>query len=329
MIRNAARSILLIWLFTILLQANDFSPEALIEAGHWKKARAILELRIRADPQDAPAAYLLSQVKMAFGDLDGALGLAQRAVAIERNNANYHFQLAQVFGEMADRASIFAAGGLAGKFKHELGVALALDAKNLDALEARMQFCFQAPRLMGGDRNQAHAISKEIWRLNPVRGFLAQAELAKQEKDAARVESLYLKALEADPKNCHAQISLADFFNSPAQKKYELAEKHAREALKLDAGRVRGYSILARVFALQQRWSELDAILAAAEKTVPDDLAPFFEAGNALLETGEDLARAEACLRKYLTQEPEGEEPDAARARRLLELALKRQRRKA
>ena len=63
------------------------SPNAdvssLIQAGHWKRARAMLEPQVKAHPQDARACYLLAQVKMALRDLDGALTLAQRAAEID------------------------------------------------------------------------------------------------------------------------------------------------------------------------------------------------------------------------------------------------------
>ena len=48
----------------------DSGTRSLIEAGHWKQARAMLEPRVRANPSDAEAAALLSQVRSADGDLD-------------------------------------------------------------------------------------------------------------------------------------------------------------------------------------------------------------------------------------------------------------------
>jgi Flp pilus assembly protein TadD len=80
-----------------------------------------------------------------------------------------------------------------------------------------------------------------------------------------------------------------------------------------------------RAFALQARWNELAQTLAAGEKQVPDDLRPFYEAAQALLETGKEFARAERYARKYLAQEPEGEEPDYADAHRLLGLIFERE----
>ena len=78
------------------------------------------------------------------------------------------------------------------------------------------------------------------------------------------------------------------------------------------------YWILARVFAAQERWSDLEHVLATAEKNVPDDLRPYYEAAQALRETGREPPRAEGYAKKYLTQEPEGDEPDKAEAHLLL-----------
>ena len=301
------------------------SPEALIEASHWKRARAILTPRVAANTRDARGLWLLSQIKVAFGDLDGALNCAQQAVALDDRTAEYHFQLAQVYGEMAERASMFNAGNLARKFKGELDASLARDPKNLDALDALMQYSFQAPFLMGGDKEKARAISEKLVQLSPVRGYLAQAELAQEAKDPAKAEAYLLKAVQADPKNYEAQTALADFYTQPSHRKPELVEKHAREAVQLDPARAKGYSILATALALERRWGELEEVLSTSEKTIPDDLSPYFEAANVLLQSGVELKRGEGFLRKYLAQEPEGEEPDAAHAHRLLGLILEKQ----
>ena len=317
------------FLISVTAAVEAGSAQALIDAGHWKRARAILEPRVAANPRDAEAACLLAQVKVAFGDLDGALKSAQQAVSLEDGNSTYHFQLAEVYGEMASRASMFAAASLAGKFKGELEAALARNPNNLDALDALMQYSFQAPGLMGGDKGKARAIAEKMVELNPVRGYLAQAELAREANDFAKVEESFLKAVQADAKNYEAQTSLARFYTQPSHRKAEEAEKYARAALGLDPARAKGYSILAEVLALEQRWSELATLLSASEKAAPDDLAPYFGAASALLESGVELERAKTYLQKYLAQEPEGEEPDAAHAHHLLGLILEKQGRRA
>jgi tetratricopeptide (TPR) repeat protein len=314
--------------FGFLVSARAADPgnaEALIEAGHWKRARAIVQPRVAANPRDSQAVWLLSRIKLAFGDLDGALVPAQQAVALEDGNSDYHFQLAQVYGEMAARASMFAAARLASKFKGELDASLARNPKNLDALDALMQYSYQAPGLMGGDKGKARSIADQLVQLSPVHGHLAQAELAREAKDEAKVEESLRQAVKADPKNYEAQTALAGFYTHLPRRNTEEAEKHAREALRLDPGRAKAYSILATVLALERRWNELEAVLSASEKAVPDDLAPYFHSTNALLEVGVELQRGEAYARKYLGQEPEGEEPDRAHAHRLLGLVLEKQ----
>ena len=316
----------------LLLEASPAGPgseEALAEAGHWKRVRSIVERQLAANPHDAQAACLLSRVKLAFGDLEGALKYAQQAVALEDGNSNCQFQLAQVYGEMASSASMFTAASFAQKFKVELDACLARDPKDPDALEALIQYTFQAPKVMGGDKEKARAIAEELERLNPVRGYLAQADLAREAGDFAKVEESFLKAVQADPKSYEAQTALAAFYAQSPHRNTGLAERYAREAVQLDPARAKGYSILATGLALERRWSELEEVLSTSENSVPDDLSPYFEAANVLLQSGLELKRGEAFLQKYLAQEPEGGEPDAAHAHRLLGLILEKQGRTA
>jgi tetratricopeptide (TPR) repeat protein len=305
--------------------ANDPAPEALIKAGHWKRARPLVEQRYQANPGDARSAYLLSQVKAAFGDLEAAVKLAEKAVALDSNNADYHAQLGTVCGETAEKASLFARAGWAHRFKEETEKAAALDPKNLDARFALMEFYLLAPRLMGGSQQKAAAMAEQIGRIDPARGYLAQARLAQEDKAASREEAAFLKALTAGPHDYEILVSVANFYNRDTQRKYDQAEKHSRQAVKVDPGQAGAYSSLAFALAAEERWAELDAALGAAEKNVPDDLSPYYQAGRALLDTARDLPRAERYFRKYLGQEPEGEAPTLAHAHRRLGLVLEKE----
>src|SRR5258708_31411031 len=60
--------------------AGQSAAEALIESGHWKRARALVEVRIREAPDDPLANYLLSQIRNAFGDRTSPLPLAEKAL---------------------------------------------------------------------------------------------------------------------------------------------------------------------------------------------------------------------------------------------------------
>jgi hypothetical protein len=78
---------------------------------------------------------------------------------------------------------------------------------------------------------------------------------------------------------------------------------------------------LADVYASRGQWADLDGLLAEADAAVPDDWTPHYRAAEAMLRTGGNPAAARRNLRKYLTQEPEGNQPSAAQAREKLELA--------
>src|SRR5579862_8129158 len=83
---------------------GEAEAETLVQAGHWKRARAILDPQVQTHPDDARADYLLAGVKIAFKDFEGALPLAKRAVDLDGNNSRYHLRLGQILGEMASRA---------------------------------------------------------------------------------------------------------------------------------------------------------------------------------------------------------------------------------
>ena len=155
MARNTARWFLLCMLLVFSAAANDPSPEELMNGGHWKRLRGAVEPRVKANPNDAPAAYFLSNVRQAYNDIDGAFALAEKAVALDGKNGDYRCQLAETYGQRAEKAGIFSQLGLARKFKKEAEAAIALDPKNIDCRIGLMEFHLRAPRIAGGDRKMA------------------------------------------------------------------------------------------------------------------------------------------------------------------------------
>jgi tetratricopeptide (TPR) repeat protein len=307
------------------------APEALIKAGHWKQARALVAPQLKAQPNDAELMYLLSEIDDAFGDLDGARSLAERAVALKSSDARYHRQLADVDGETAETASLFAKGGWAKKFKAEAEQAAQLDPQNLDARFDLLEYDLQAPRMMGGGKDKAAAMAEEIAKIDPAQGDLAQARIAQDAKNAAEEESWYLKALAAKAGDYDVLTSLADFYERPPQPRLDQAAKYAGQAIRVDGGRVEGYALLASAYAGEGRSGELDTVLAQGVRSVPDDLDPYYRAGLAILDASgstASLARAEGYFRKYLSAEPEGGEPTLAHAHWRLGLVLEKEGRK-
>jgi predicted Zn-dependent protease len=81
--------------------ASTTEADALIEGRHRKRARAKLEPLAAREPSNVRALYLLSRVQAAFGDVDKAPAVAERATTLDPRNADYRFQVAEVYGRLS------------------------------------------------------------------------------------------------------------------------------------------------------------------------------------------------------------------------------------
>lgn len=313
------RRLLLLLLPAWAVVAQSSPAEVLIQGGHWKRARALVEVRFRENPNDALTNYLLSQIRNAFGERETPLPLAEKAVALDGRTAKYHRQVAEVLGVMAQHSNPFQQLFLARRFRREIDAALALDGRDPQALRDLLEFYLLAPGIVGGDPNKAPGLAGQIGKIEPPLGFLAEARIAEFHKQAAETEKLLRAAAEAMPLSYDARMALAKFYLEPSHADADAAEKEARQALELDRTRVGAYAALAETLARRGAGVELDATLSAAAAAVPDDLTPYYRAAESLAAEGRERARAERYLKVYLSQEPEGNEPTAADAARTLE----------
>lgn len=311
------------WTCTAQQSPAEQSPaEKLIEGGHWKRARALVEVRFREHPSDALANYLLSQIRNAFGDHATPLPLAEKAVALDDRTAKYHRQLAEVLGITAQHSGPIEQLFLARRFRKEIDAALSLDPRDPQAIRDLLEFYLLAPAIAGGDPRKADSLAGRIGTIQAPLGFLAEGRIAAFRKQVPATETALQKAAEASPQNYAARIALASFYLDSAHFNPAAAGAQAREALKLEPTRIDAYKVLAETLSDRGDWNGLESTLVAAASTVPDDFAPYYRAAERLLTKQNDLARAERYLRVYLGQEPEGNEPTAATAHWKLGLVL-------
>ena len=321
--------LLLILCAVAVTRAEPSPAERLIEAGHWKQARSIVEARLREAPADALSNFLLSQIRGAFGDRSTPLALAEKAVALDGRTAKYHRQLAEVLGVAAQRAGAFRQLLLARRFRGEIDAALSSDRRDLQALRDLMEFYLLAPGLIGGDPRKAVEVASGMGEIDAVEGLLGRARIAEFHKQVAAREALLRQAADIQPATYKVRIALAQFYLEAGHSSLSAAKAHASAARNLDPGRVDACAVLAAVYADRGEWSELDSTLAVARREVPDDPVPHYRAAERLVASGRDPIRAERYLRLYLSQEPEGNQPSASEARWKLGLALRAQGRAA
>jgi tetratricopeptide (TPR) repeat protein len=286
--------------------ASASTPEQLVDDGHFKQARALLERQLQANPNDPQLNWLVARIHRAFGDIPGAISYAQKAVQLAPQKADYHLTLAELQGRLAQQSSMLKQAMLARSIHKELETAFQLEPSNLDARWGLLQYYWLAPSIVGGDKSKARSMAIDIGKLNAAQGFVAQAVLAADEKRQSDVERNYVKATQLDPKNYDARISLAQLYAADDLKKYDQAEEQYRAALKINSTRVESYTGLAAIYAQRGEWPQLDMILSESERQIGDNFQPYYEAGLVLLNNGKDLPRAERYLRKYMGQEAEG-----------------------
>src|SRR5262249_2206645 len=130
----AALPSLLVCLLGVVPRADAPNAADLADHAHWKRLKAVIEPRGAATPNDAQAQWLLSRVRAAYKDADGALAPAEKAAALDPKNADYRWQVASVVGDQASKASMFKAMGLAKRFRQEAEAALALNPNHIQSL---------------------------------------------------------------------------------------------------------------------------------------------------------------------------------------------------
>jgi tetratricopeptide (TPR) repeat protein len=300
------------------LSAQQTQAEKWIEAGHWKRARAVVEKRILEAPDDPHANFLLSQIHGAFGDRTTPLPFAEKAVALDGRTAKYHRQVAEVLGVVAQHSNALQQLLLARRFRKEIDLALKLNPRDVQANRDLLEFYLLAPGIAGGSGREASAVAERIAAIDLAEGFLAKARIAEHSSDIQMTESLLRKAADVEPLSYRAQIAAAEFYLTIPHVNLGAAEAAARRALEIDPGRADAYATLAAVLADHGAWNELDATLAEAARQVPDDRYPEYRAAERLVLHGIDLDRAAQYIRSYLAMEPEGNRPSIADANRLL-----------
>ena len=121
----------------VSLLRSQPSGQDLIDGGHFKRLRTLVAAR---NPDDPETLILTAAVKHIWGDLDAAEKLADKAIAAEPNNARFHFRMAMIEGEKAQKASALHQFGLARRFKKEGETTLTLHPDHVRALHVMIDF---------------------------------------------------------------------------------------------------------------------------------------------------------------------------------------------
>jgi tetratricopeptide (TPR) repeat protein len=130
---------------------------------------------------------------------------------------------------------------------------------------------------------------------------------------ALKCKAAYEKAVELDPKNVTARLSLLEFYRQApgfAGGGMDLAYAEAEEIRKIDPAR--GRNALAGLYAGEKKYSEAFAVYDEILRANPDDYAALYQFGRIAVVSGQRLDEGLTALRKCLALTPPAGQPGAA-----------------
>ena len=223
-----------------------------------------------ANPAELAAA---GRAALERDDHEKAVELYEQAIELAPNNADYHYYLGAAYGELAQKSGLLKQASLAKKTKNAFEKAVALDPNHIEARLALIDYYTIAPGFMGGDHDKALQQAAEIKKRNGIEGHRAYARV-------------YTR-----------------------QKKTDLARKEFVDAVRENPTSARAHYLLGSYLINDKNWSGSLQELEAALKLDPNYMPTYLRLGHLAALSGQNYAKGEEALRKYLAHKPTDKEP--------------------
>jgi Tfp pilus assembly protein PilF len=230
---------------------------------------------------------------MTRGDYEVAATLFEKAVAQSPKSSESHQWLGEAYGSLAQRANIFKQASLASKTRTELETAVQLDPNNIDARMGLVDYYMLAPAIMGGSESKAIEQATEIRKRDALAGHRAFARIYASQKKPELARKEYADMVKEQPASPKAHYQYGAYLMSA--KDFAGAAAEFETSVKLD----------------------------------PSYMPGWFQIGHVSALAGNNFARGEEALKRYLAYKPAADEPPLARAHYWLGGVYEKQGRKA
>ena len=287
------KAVLLVLILSVAALAES-DGLALLEAGKADEALKALDARIQKNSSDAEAYNLMCRVYFQLEQWDDSIRAAEKSVALQAQNSEYHLWLGRSYGEKADtvgRLHVVSAISLVRKVKSELEKAVAMDSMGKD-LMARVdlaEFYTEAPSVMGGDKSKARQLAGYVLQHDPALAHYIYGRIEEKQNSKDKAEQEYKAALEHSGNLAQYWVSLASFY---------------RRTGRLD---------------------EMESALNKAASAQRKNNTPLFDAASTLLQAGRNYPGAIQMFRRYLAGNNFTEDAPAFQAHYLLGALLEKQ----
>ena len=150
-------------------------------------------------PDNANIQFYLGRLALQRGDQEKAVAYLEKAVALAPQDSRMQLRLGDAYGLMAQKAGLFSKMSWAGKCRSAYEKAVELDPASVDARWSLMEFCRQAPSMVGGGTDKALVQANEIKKLDPSRSRIALASVYVADKKYDLAFGEFDQALQANP----------------------------------------------------------------------------------------------------------------------------------
>ena len=248
---------------------------------NYEKAKIILDKIIDTNEKNAEAHYYLAFTLFMLKNLDDAIEECEKAVELDNNNADYHFNLGRLYGEDAADASIFRIPFLVGKIKDEAETALKLNPNHIGARILLANFYFHAPGILGGSYDKAieHAIIAA--KLDEWQGRILLIRIYNKLKKCNKAENECKLLENIDTDNQELQLVLFNEYGSLLIKQNRIDEaiEKYKKTVSLAPNKSWTHNSLGNVYLLKGKYDE-----AIAEFNIALTINPNSEYAKGKLE---------------------------------------------
>ena len=217
-------------IFNIWSQNHCQKGQDSYEAKNYNAAIEALQLCLKNNPENEDAQYHLARSYAELQQWEKAVDVYKILVEANPENAEYNFLYGGSLGLYAKRLSPLKAVGYISDIKYYLKKAIQLDSKHIDARWALVQIFMELPFVAGGSKSTAEDYADELLSISPVDGHLAYGFIEVYDKNWAKAEKHYKKAVKVGQSETSYQ-KLVDV--QIQQKKMEEVKVTLREAYRV------------------------------------------------------------------------------------------------
>jgi tetratricopeptide (TPR) repeat protein len=278
------------WLPILLFTAGLYAGSAELDRARQLFSRSQYQAAVNvlsplANTPDGPTQEMLGKSYFMLGEFKKAGEAFERATLTNPESSVYFHWLGKAYGRRAETSSPFTAPAWASKACQAFEKAVALDSRNIEAINDLFSYYLEAPGFLGGGLNKAVDLAQRIKVVDPIEYHYAMAQIADKRKDYKSAESHFRQAFELAPRQVGRIIDLAKYLST-----------HGKE-------------------------QESEALFLQAEKIAPNEPRVMFERANYYIRTKQNLPVAKSLLERYLKATLTVDDPPRAEAERLLKQA--------